>query len=338
VGKTEIAWTDWTWSPIVGCRRVSPGCEHCYAERLAATRLSGLDKYRGMSDFTFGSPRWTGQIRLVEKELEAPLRWRKPRKIFVCDMGDLFYEEVPDEWIDRVFAVMALAPWHTFQVLTKRAARMREYLSHPARGTSGGAIWYAAEKLRPSPSPNHWYHAPRGFSWPLPNVWIGVSVEDQQRADSRIPLLLQTSAAVRFISAEPLLGPIQLTGICSVPACFNALLPGRYPRLDWIIAGGESGPGARPCDLSWIRSIVEQCREARVPAFVKQLGAFPVTPNATDGLARVVQRGVPAYRSALALRDRKGGDPAEWPEDLRVREFLRQPGPTSQRDERAEAR
>jgi protein gp37 len=198
-----------------------------------------------------------------EDRLDQPLRWTKPRKVFVNSMSDLFHEDVPDAFIDRVFAVMALAPQHTFQILTKRAERMREYMS--GRRTRRGD-----RAVRP-----HERRAPRiakgSYSWPLPNVWLGVSVENQHFADERIPLLLQTPAAVRFISAEPLLGPVDL-------AHWLDDIPSGSRRLDWVIVGGESGPGARPFDLAWARSIVQQCQAAGVPVFVKQLGASAATP------------------------------------------------------------
>ena len=351
---TSIEWTDKSWNPVVGCRRVSPGCEKCYAERLSATRLKNLPAYKGLNDSR--TWRWTGKVRTLPDRLNQPLHWRKPRKIFVCDMGDLFHEDVPDEFIDRVFAVMALASHHTFQVLTKRADRMLAYLAEPARIGSGGLVWYAAEKARPSPPPRHWYHAPRPWTWPLPNVWLGVSVEDQERADERIPLLLQTPAAVRFISAEPLLEPADLSSWLRCEGCGytgadieihgdHRLCKGPTNILDWVIVGGESGPGARPCNIEWIRSIHRQCKEARVPVFIKQMGRFPYETRPAEGRKPGVDRalahlgkthpqrawfqdwtlvhkgGESGWYRYPRLKSSKGGDMSEWPEDLRVREF-----------------
>ena len=228
-----------------------------------------------------------------ENRLLDPLSWRKPSKVFVNSMSDLFHEDVPDAFIDKVFAVMALAPQHTFQVLTKRPERMRAYMSN-TRGAEG-VICRVNTAGRDIPKGSWWKG--EHTSWPWRNVWLGVSVEDQPRADERIPLLLQTPAAVRFISAEPLLGPIHIS---------NQFIP----WLDWVIIGGESGPYARPCDLAWVRSIVAQCNTASVACFVKQLGARPIAgrmPHPDDMFIR--------------LASRKGGDPAEWSEDLRIRQF-----------------
>lgn len=258
--STAIQWTDATWNPVRGCVKVSPGCKNCYAETFA-------ERFRGVQ----GHPYEQGfDLRLVPEKLAEPLTWKRPRRVFVNSMSDLFQDGVPDEYIDRVFAVMERCPQHIFQILTKRAERMCDYCStrHGIESVS-----------------------------PLENVWLGVSVENQERAEERIPALLQTPAAIRFVSYEPALGPID----------FSGWLGG----LDWIIVGGESGPGARRFDVEWARSAVQQCKEADVPVFVKQLGAEPV-----DGGELVAFRG-------LFLKDRKGGDMSEWPEDLRIREFPR---------------
>lgn len=288
-----IEWTESTWNPVRGCSRVSQGCVNCYAERMAARLSKAGQPYHDLTD---RHGKWNGVMQLApEHILHAPLRWRKAQRIFVNSMSDLFHEKVADEWIDRIFAVMALTPWHTYQVLTKRPARMLAYLTEPARGHSGGLVWYAGEQLKPSPPPRHWYHAPRSFSWPLPNVWLGVSVEDQAAADERVPLLLQTPAAVRFVSAEPLLGPVNLGRYGWLSGCDSCCNGDRCPRppectrfdriscpvckgtarginVDWVIVGGESGPGARPMDPSWARSIRDQCLAADIPFFFKQWG------------------------------------------------------------------
>lgn len=345
--KTGIQWTDASWPVVNGCRRKSAGCEHCYAERLIATRLKNQPKYAGLATTTPDGPRWTGEARLWEEHLFWPLRWTRPRKIFVADMGDLFYEGVLQSDIDRVFAVMALAPRHRFQVLTKRPDRMRAYLTLPeTRDRIVRAIrdvcadqclrMGRGKKFRNADGEECYDASPsgmiegieKGWRWPLSHVWLGVSVEDQATADERIPLLLDTPAAVRFVSAEPLLGPVVFTE--DTPEGLYSWLDGLVHtgmgtigaddvdeplrKLGWLIAGGESGPGARPCNVEWIGSIVDQCREAETPVFVKQLGAWPYRPD-PDGLA------IPHANNTLRLKDRKGGDMAEWPGPLRVREF-----------------
>ncbi len=372
--KTGIAWTDATWNPLRGCTRVSSGCENCYAEKVAA-RFSGPGlPYEGLA--TRGPARWTGKVRLAEKHLDDPLRWRRPRRIFVNSMSDLFHESVPDEWIDRIFAVMALAPQHTFQVLTKRPGRMRSYLSrdlhaHHLLVAIHGMKATFTERVRAISGKQGVYEGP------LANVHLGVSVEDQATADERIPLLLETPAAVRFISAEPLLGPIDV-GMssaacqCCVPRIWSSrwlrlrapLGPDRIfgrlppwcpencvadvgvyrassnnhgalsvqtpggllgvrpseaealPALDWVIVGGESGPGARPCDVEWLRSLVTQCRESETPIFVKQLGARIRWGKLGGDLGSAMDS-----RVAGGVTHSKGADPTEWPEDLRVQEF-----------------
>jgi protein gp37 len=319
----SIEWTDRTWDPTRGCSRASEGCHNCYAERVAH-RFSGVGKpYEGLVD-TKG--RWTGEVRLVPERLAEPLRWRKPSMVFVDSMSDLFHPEIPDEYIAAVYAVMAASPRHTFQVLTKRPDRALawfEWLEGTARryepvfsardhgwrrghALHAAAVWRGVEGTRATDADH----------WPLPNVWIGVSVEDQATADERIPLLLQCPAAVRFVSYEPALGPVNLTqidypGLNLAPTFrFDALRGGGRQtetpwRVDWVSVGGESGAGARPCNVEWIRAVVRQCESAGVACYVKQLGAMPVLHTGLE----------------LRLRDRKGGDPAEWPEDLRVREW-----------------
>jgi len=348
--KTSIEWTEATWNPIRGCSRVSEGCRNCYAEKVAY-RFSGPGQpYEGLVRINASGerkPEWNGQVQFVEKHLLDPLKWKgKPLfskslgkrvgyasglRIFVNSMSDLFHENVPDEWIDRIFAVMALCPQHIFQVLTKRPQRMLEYLSSLDFEQDRHPWGKAATSLGVSPCAESMIE---DAAFPLPNVWLGVSVEDQKAADERIPLLLQTPAAVRFISAEPLLGPIDLTKIYEpepdmlygvrwwrtclergdIWQCddegFIASSDGPFrDRIDWVIVGGESGPGARSCNLSWLKSIVDDCAAAKVPCFVKQLGAHPVqTPSKL-------------IHPIIDFQDRKGGDWSEWPDYLRVREF-----------------
>jgi protein gp37 len=265
--QSNIEWTDATWNPVVGCSITSPGCTNCYAMRLAA-RL--LDKpgshYHGTTKRVKGNAVWTGNIAMAPEEtLIAPVHWKKPRRIFVNSMGDLFHESVPDEWIDKVFAVMAMAPQHTFQVLTKRAKRMREYTNTADRPLL--VMNEIFRRIGPPPIPLKREDINQVKF--LHNVWLGVSAEDQARADEHIPDLLATPAAVRFVSCEPLLGPIILHPL----ACgMNALTSSTGPNLDWVIAGGESGPGARPIHPDWLRGLRDQCRAAQVPFFFKQWG------------------------------------------------------------------
>ena len=341
---TGIQWTDKTWNPLRGCSRVSEGCRNCYAE-VMASRFSGPGQWaEGLA--TRGPARWTGKVTLAEHKLDEPLRWRGPQKIFVNSMSDLFHKDVPDEWIDRIFAVMALAPQHTFQVLTKRPERMREYVTTKLLGqrephcnatdwmtcvmdeireARGGWSRESAMSVAPPGSV-----LPDAWRWPLPNVHLGVSVENQATADARIPLLLQTPAAVRFISAEPLLEPVDLeiSWIRPQRGCDGRTAGVHYhdefcgPRLDWVIVGGESGPGARPFDMQWARALVEQCQAASVPVFVKQMGSWPYDGRFEYGLG-LTDPDAMAYaaRCATGIHNRKGGDPSEWPEDLRVRQF-----------------
>lgn len=298
---TRIEWTDATWNPITGCTLVSDGCRNCYAAELAATRLRNHPSRKGLARRNAdGVAKFTGEVRFNEGWLDQPLSWRKPRRIFVCAHGDLFHEAVPDEWIDRVFAVMALCPQHVFQVLTKRPERARAYLRlRSFRRVEDIAIDRAVNEpigrvlLAPSVDPAL---APPGVRvelarWPLPNVWLGTSIEDQETADLRIPYLLTTPAAVRFVSAEPLLGPVNLAKVATyfVQAqmhATDALLGGIWfhpflgnptgpisnvEHLDWVIVGGESGRNARPMDPDWARSLRDQCREAGVAFFMKQM-------------------------------------------------------------------
>lgn len=286
--KSGIEWTDATWNPIVGCSIVSPGCTHCYAMQQAARieRMTPGSHYAGTTQASKAGSVWTGKLaRAPEHICTLPLRWRKPRRIFVNSMGDLFHEAVPDAWIDGVFAIMALAPQHTFQILTKRAARMRTYMAHPERE----ALWMnAVARALDEFDLKDREHPILGRSepWlPLPNVWLGVSAEDQARADERIPDLLETPAAVRFVSAEPLLGPLEIdVWLRRSPS--TAFLAGMVTAdmpdwtrigstaLDWIIVGGESGPGARPMHPNWARDIRDQCSDAGVPFFFKQWGSW----------------------------------------------------------------
>jgi protein gp37 len=285
MATSKIEWTDVTWNPLAGCSVYSPGCKNCYAMKLAA-RLErmGMAKYQGLTDQTKAGAVWNGKINFDDDAMLQPLRWKKPRRIFVNSMSDLFHESVPDEWIDRIFTVMALAPQHTFQVLTKRSDRMKEHMTSDTLrsrlcsisrvdplGLSGIKAEAAISSIRSS-------------AWPLSNIWLGVSVEDQKHADERIPDLLATPAAVRFLSCEPLLGPIDLAWALSRnPAVIGLgfLRRGQFSPgletlrpIDQVILGGESGPGARPMHPDWPRSIRDQCDDAGAAFFFKQWGKF----------------------------------------------------------------
>ena len=356
-GSTKIEWTDTTWNPVRGCSIVSAGCTNCYAMKQAHRFAGPGGAYEGLTTLTNGGPVWTGDVRLVPELLDAPLRWRKSRRVFVNSMSDLFHESVPDTFIDQVFAVMALSPQHTFHVLTKRPERMRSWGG--ATGAEKAVRGRAWEMLGYMPKYEH--HDVISRPWPLPNVWLGVSVENQATADERIPLLLRTPAAVRFVSCEPLLGAVRIDDIyvdgdvlkplvglrwTRTPAHFATpgmtVLQPPGPRIDWVIVGGESGPGARPCDVRWIRSVVGQCKAAGTACFVKQIGAQPRgwcalqaekyigeserdvdDPDYCDAYEASEQSNTcNGYgRKCHGFDNRKGADPSEWPADLRVREF-----------------
>ena len=294
---TRIEWTDATWNPIAGCNVVSPGCTNCYAMRQAHRLASNpaTPHYHGTTQMTRGGPVWTGKIGIApEAVLTAPLRRKKPTTYFVNSMSDLFHEGVPDAVVDRVFAVMALCPQHRFQILTKRPDRMRAYVSGLNDAWHGNSDLFA-DRFNTAMDWNYaWINDIDEMPWPLPNVWLGTSVEDQRRADERIPHLLATPAAVRFVSAEPLLGPVDLRrirygetgtrridaldlrGIRSGTAWHGETLPPELPRrvLDWVIVGGESGHGARPMHPDWARALRDQCQAAGTAYFFKQWGAW----------------------------------------------------------------
>lgn len=332
---SDIQWTEETWNPVRGCKPVSPGCAHCYAEPLTARlEAMGHQGYAGLTKIGTGPKRrvWTGEFREVPEMLDVPLRKRKPTTWFVNSMSDLFGEGVSNEFISAVFGVMAATPLHTYQALTKRAERLPEWVAWVAKRIVDGRRmfphdddgWMARQLFRSSVCRYPVRDVPQnhGGAWPLPNVWLGVSVEDRKHGLLRIEHLRRTPAAVRFLSIEPLLedlGQIDLTDI------------------HWVIVGGESGPGARPFDLAWARSIRDQCKAAGVPFFFKQAGAMPRVEDARaptpEEIAAHEKRRMhqpPRMRGTLSsietflkVKDKKGGDPAEWPEDLRIREYPR---------------
>lgn len=247
--NSRIEWTEATWNPTTGCTKVSPGCDHCYAEGI-------YNRFHGPGAFD--------TVTLHPKRLDVPLRWRRPRRVFVNSMSDLFHEAVPDDYIAQVFAVMALAPQHTFQLLTKRHGRMRSLLSdEDFRDLVSGEIVGMA--VMDGVDDSHLSAEALDYAdwWPLRNVWLGVSVETQQWADIRIPALLDTPASVRFLSCEPLLGPVDI---------YDHLYRSDGRCIDWVIVGGESGAGARPMDREWATRLRDDCVIKGVSFFFKQWG------------------------------------------------------------------
>lgn len=270
MGKnTSIEWCDHSWPVINGCRRVSEGCRRCYAEKLTATRLRTQPKYKDLAVYTEGGPRWTGESRLWLPHLGMPLTIKKPSRIFVADMGDLFFEGNSNEEIAAVFGVMAACPQHTFQVLTKRPQRAADWFAwiaatlvsnggpdvNAARGVRWHAWNYLVDEIKVHNDSQPWV-------WPLPNVHLGISAENQDAYNERFLVLVhQCPAAVYWVSAEPLLGPIRLRGTGHIHA-------------NWIVVGGESGSGARPMHPDWARSLRDECAESGIRFFFKQWGQW----------------------------------------------------------------
>ena len=250
---SKIEWTEKTWNPASGCTKISDGCKNCYAETMAK-RLKAM----GIKEYENGFA-----VTLHPSRLREPLERKKPTMYFVCSMGDLFHEDVPFEFIYKIWVVMINSSQHTFQVLTKRPDRMFEFISvyAPVRAMTGETY---------------------GTDFLPKNIWLGVTAENQEQADKRIPILIDTPAAVRFVSIEPMLGEINLQKLhrkmvngapaypCNEPYLFD---------LDWVIVGGETGANARPMHPDWVRSIKEQCEEAKVPFFFKQWGEFNTLPQ-----------------------------------------------------------
>ncbi len=260
--NSGIDWTDATWNPTTGCTKLSAGCHFCYAERMAK-RLQAMGQPHYANGF---------QVAIHPDALELPLRWKRPRRVFVDSMSDLFHVAVPSDFIQSVFGIMEKAKWHTYQVLTKRAERLYQWVN-------AYECWLQ-------------YATGKSFAETHPNVHLGVSIEDQNALDNRLPWLLLTPAAVRFLSCEPLLGPLNLK--LNYPfEDESGKLVNWGDRLHWVIVGGESGPHCRPMDVAWACSIHEQCKQAGVAFFMKQLG------------------GNPDKRHRLE----------DFPEDLRVRQF-----------------
>lgn len=300
--KTGIAWADATINPCAGCSPVSPACDHCYAARMAHRLAANIKIPPYFAGLTDDAGKWTGKVNLHPHLMKQVLRWQKPRKIFVGSMTDLFHEAVPDEFLDQVFAYMALAPQHTFLLLTKRPERMRAFFER-----CKAANWNNVRDAINHPSLCGQGDRKGSLETPLPNVWLGVTIENQAMADARVPILLETPAAKRFVSIEPMLGEIALDdvdeknwlnpecwGDCACdslfgfdPGCRRNGGDGNLTRkLDWVICGGETGPGARPMHPDWIRSLRDQCGAAGVPFFFKQWGEWlPVDQDGAPGPA-----------------------------------------------------
>lgn len=364
---SAIQWTDATWGPVVGCTPVSAGCANCYAKEMTyRLERMGKAKYHGLAVLQpNGKRHFNGVVRTVPEALPLPLGWKKPRRVFVNSMSDLFHEAVPFAFVDQVFAVMALCPQHTFQILTKRPERMAEYLATRTPIDRSSRVdrmpqWYQVATAMLDEGADS---MPRGAwdrahdhmpdpSLPLPNVWLGTSVENQAAANERIPHLLRCPAKLRFLSCEPLLGPLDLSKWITLYDQRLTHIGGRYDEdlhaaankvgaferleawaLHWVIVGGESGKDARPSNLAWHRSLRDQCKAAGVAFYEKQLGPRPEPGYwQTDEVGHrcgavghtrrwYVDDTTQFPVKARAICDSHGGDPAEWPEDLRVREF-----------------
>ena len=335
---------DVAWNPVVGCEKVSPGCRICNAETTAARLASVQGPVGTQYGEVIENGRWNGCAVTVPEALKKPAAWRRSRRIHVCSMGDLFHEDIPNEFIAAVFAAMAVAPEHTFMVSTKRAQRMHQWFRWLRTGARSSGLEtlgrdkaledapelaqilrmaaHVIDDLEVLPEP----------VWPLPNVWLGVSVENQEIAQRRMPLLLRCPAAVRWISYEPALGSVELDlvdGAMRCPTCGytrhdvecqedHDLCSGPGPALDWVVCGGETGWDASVCKLHWIRDMVEQCLDAGVPIFVKQIGANAwESVRTADRSATTVEHRLAPYPTA----DRNGADPQNWPDDIRIREW-----------------
>lgn len=308
--SSKIEWTDTTWNPVLGCDKVSPGCDRCYAITQANIRAANpaprvASAFAGLTERTEHGLDWTGRVNLLPERLAQPLAWRKPRRVFVNSLADLFHDSVPAYFIAQVFAVMAGAPQHTFQLLTKRHARMRSLLS--SEDFRQDVFMIAENEFRGS-----------DHVWPLPNVWAGISAEDQHWATIRVHALLRTPAAVRWVSAEPLLGPIDLRNLKMGNAALLDALCGdmKSPAgeiyaacpgsVSWVVCGGESGGGARPMHPDWARSLRDQCQDARVPYLFKQWGSHRwVGHSAWDEAAQCwVDDGIEPQRVSKKLAGR----------------------------------
>lgn len=293
---TKIQWTNRTWNPIVGCSKISEGCQQCYAQTVAnSARLQQFPQYQKVAQ-------WNGTVEFVQSQLLKPLSWKQPQHIFVCSMSDLFHHNIPFDWIDQVFAVMALANHHTYQILTKRPQRMQQYFLSKFRPRVKKLIDDFPIRLEDKIGKGHCFD----------HLWLGTTIENQEVADQRLLALLGIPTNnLKFISGEPLLGEIDLSiyfGLYQIEDNGKWFLKfgSRWAKSpDWVIVGGESGSNARACNVEWIRSIVKQCQASEVPVFVKQLGSNPVD---NEG-------------KRIKLKHRQGGNVDEFPADLQLRQF-----------------
>lgn len=262
--QSKIEWTEVTWNPVTGCNKISAGCKNCYAETMHK-RLKGMGQKKYQANFNDGPMVW-------EDILREPFKWKKPRRVFVNSMSDLFHEDVPFSFIDMVFAVMASTPQHTYQILTKRADVMVKWFNYLDTSWKNECMRGDA-RIRYSSWHNFGQKIPyEKWQWPLPNVWIGVSVENQEQANKRLHFLNYIPAAVKFVSAEPLLGPVVFEKALGESLKWHA--GGLKNCISWVIAGGESGHGSRPMHPDWVRSLRDQCQGAGVPFFFKQWGEW----------------------------------------------------------------
>lgn len=339
---SSIEWTDATWTVAVGCTRVSAGCDNCYAATFVHRGLheshKGLTVLRPKSAKRPGVD-WNGKVRIVPKNLSLPLKWRTPRRIFVGSMTDIFHHRTSMKYIAALFGVMAMASHHTYQILTKRPDRMLEFfawLDEQSKAFRADARALAnANGNRVKPDPRVLYcidiaeregivspdlaSATRAYSeWPLRCVHIGASVEDQATADERIPLLLKVPAVIRWVSCEPMLGPVAFDTICSSTTGHGQALQTYANALSWVVVGGESGAKARAFDVGWARDVIAAGRLGGMRVYVKQLGSHPRSSSAGD--KRHCGDTMLPSPFRMFLEDCKGGDEQEWPDDLRVRE------------------
>jgi protein gp37 len=276
--STKIEWCTETWNPVVGCTKVSPGCDNCYAERMAR-RIAGIASAPLEYDSVIGSNGWTGVCFFNDSRtgLLKPLSWRKPRRIFIPSMGDLFFSEVNNTWRDWIMAIMALKPEHTFMILTKRPDAMKRYFEASKedlveRWASATYEMGLSDKNDDADACYCYVHNRAEKEWPFKNIWLGVTAEDQQRANERVPVLLSIPAAKRFVSVEPMLEKIDLVNVFGDRSPVTGGQQLGY--IDWVICGGESGPGARPMHPDWARFLQIQCKTATVPFFFKQWGEW----------------------------------------------------------------